>query len=150
MRAYRKGTVALANAIGTGVADDKAVYAYVPRIIRYYLGEDPILHNVETRICREPDGAAPTRSTIWPSWWSSRSAKSGGYGITIGPRASQGASSRWPARALLADPANYISQPVIELSVAPTLIDGRIEPRHVDLRPFAVTGPRPPGCCRAA
>ena len=110
MRAYRKGNVALANAIGTGVADDKAVYAYMPRLIRYYLGEDPVLDNVETHICREPDGAAPTRSTILAELVVKPVGESGGYGITIGPRATR-AELDDAARKLLADPANYISQP---------------------------------------
>ena len=136
--AWRRGNVALANAVGTGVADDKAVYAYVPRIIRYYLGEDPILPNVETQICAEPEGLAYTlanleRLVVKPV------GESGGYGITIGPRAS--AEELETARAaLLADPANWISQPVIGLSVGPTLTDAGLCPRHLDLRPFAVTG----------
>jgi uncharacterized circularly permuted ATP-grasp superfamily protein len=138
MRAYRKGTVALANAIGTGVADDKAVYAYVPRLIRYYLSEDPVIDNVETRICREPDALAYTLEHL-AELVVKPVGESGGYGITIGPRATKGEIALARER-LLADPANYISQPVIDLSVAPTLIDGAMEPRHVDLRPFAVTG----------
>lgn len=138
MRAYRKGTVALANAIGTGVADDKAVYAYVPRLIRYYLSEDPVIDNVETRICREPDALAYTLEHL-AELVVKPVGESGGYGITIGPRATKGEIALARER-LLADPANYISQPMIDLSVAPTLIDGAMEPRHVDLRPFAVTG----------
>lgn len=138
MRAYRKGTVALANAIGTGVADDKAVYAYVPRLIRYYLSEDPVIDNVETRICREADALAYTLEHL-AELVVKPVGESGGYGITIGPRATKGEIALARER-LLADPANYISQPMIDLSVAPTLIDGAMEPRHVDLRPFAVTG----------
>lgn len=138
MRAYRKGTVTIANAVGTGVADDKAVYAYLPRIIRYYLDQDPILPNVETNICAEPEGLARTldaldRLVIKPV------GESGGYGITIGPRASRDELEACRAQ-LLQHPANYISQPMVDLSVCPTLIEGAIEPRHVDLRPFAVTG----------
>jgi uncharacterized circularly permuted ATP-grasp superfamily protein len=139
MRAYRKGTVALANAIGTGVADDKAVYAYVPRLIRYYLAEDPILDNVETRICREPDALAYTLDHL-TELVVKPVGESGGYGITIGPRATR-AEIALARERLLADPANYISQPVVDLSVSPTLVGGTaVEPRHVDLRPFAVTG----------
>jgi uncharacterized circularly permuted ATP-grasp superfamily protein len=139
MRAYRKGTVALANAIGTGVADDKAVYAYVPRLIRYYLDQDPVIDNVETRICREPDALAYTLDHL-AELVVKPVGESGGYGITIGPRATRGELALARER-LLADPANYISQPVIDLSVSPTLVDGAaVEPRHVDLRPFAVTG----------
>jgi uncharacterized circularly permuted ATP-grasp superfamily protein len=138
MRAYRKGTVALANAIGTGVADDKAVYAYVPRLIRYYLDQEPIIDNVETRICREPEALAYTLAHL-EELVVKPVGESGGYGITIGPRATKGEIALARER-LLADPANYISQPVIDLSVAPTLIEGAVELRHVDLRPFAVTG----------
>ena len=138
LRAVRRGTVTLANAIGTGVADDKAVYAYVPRIIKYYLGEEPILANVETHICREPEGLAFTlanleRLVLKPV------GESGGYGIVIGPKASK-AELEEAAAKLRADPANFISQPMIDLSVAPTLVEGGARPRHVDLRPYAVTG----------
>ncbi|HEV7995509.1 MAG TPA: circularly permuted type 2 ATP-grasp protein [Stellaceae bacterium] len=138
MRAYRAGNVGLANAIGTGVADDKAVYAYVPRIIRYYLGEEAILHNVETHICREPQALRYTLDHL-AELVVKPVGEAGGYGITVGPKASRAELDDCRAK-LLADPANYISQPCINLSVAPTLIDGRIEARHVDLRPFAVTG----------
>jgi len=138
MNAYRKGNVALINAIGTGVADDKATYAYMPRIIRYYLDEDPILPNVETNICREKAGLAYTLDHL-DELVVKPVGEAGGYGITVGPHASkkQLADCR---RALKADPANYISQPMINLSVCPTLIGDAIEPRHVDLRPFVVTG----------
>ncbi|HEY2538688.1 MAG TPA: circularly permuted type 2 ATP-grasp protein [Stellaceae bacterium] len=138
MRAYRRGNVALANAIGTGVADDKAVYAYMPRVIRYYLGEEPILHNVPTHICREPEALRYTLDHL-AELVVKPVGEAGGYGITVGPKASR-AELALCREKLLADPANYISQPCINLSVAPTLIDGAIEPRHVDLRPFAVTG----------
>jgi uncharacterized circularly permuted ATP-grasp superfamily protein len=138
MRAYFAGNVALANAIGTGVADDKAVYAYMPRIIRYYLAEDAILDNVETHICREEKALRYTldrldRLVVKPV------GEAGGYGITIGPRATKAELEACRSK-LIADPANYISQPCISLSVSPTLIDGGVEPRHVDLRPFAITG----------
>jgi uncharacterized circularly permuted ATP-grasp superfamily protein len=138
MRAYRAGNVALANAVGTGVADDKAVYAYLPRIISYYLAEDPILPNVETHICREQKALRYTLDHL-ADLVVKPVGEAGGYGITVGPRASLAELDECRAK-LLADPANYISQPCIGLSVAPTLVDGRIEPRHVDLRPFAVTG----------
>jgi uncharacterized circularly permuted ATP-grasp superfamily protein len=138
MRAYRAGNVALANAVGTGVADDKAVYAYMPRIIRYYLGQEPILNNVETSICREPDSLRYTLDNL-AELVVKPVGEAGGYGITVGPKASRLELEDCRAK-LLADPANYISQPCIKLSVAPTLVDGHVEPRHVDLRPFAVTG----------
>lgn len=138
MGAVRKGNVTLANAIGTGIADDKAVYAYVPRIIRYYLDEDPILANVETYLCREKDGLAVTRANL-DKLVLKPVGESGGYGIVIGPKASKDQLEAAAAR-LEAHPENFISQPMIELSVVPTLFDGGARPRHVDLRPFAVTG----------
>jgi uncharacterized circularly permuted ATP-grasp superfamily protein len=138
MRAYRAGHVVLANAVGTGIADDKAVYAYVPRIIRYYLGEEAILPNVETHICREPEGLQYTLAHLAEMVVKPVGA-SGGYGLLIGPHASRKALAEF-RRKLRADPANYISQPVVQLSVCPTVTRSGIEPRHVDLRPFAVTG----------
>ena len=138
LRAVKKGTVTLANAIGTGVADDKAVYAYVPRMIRYYLSEDPILHNVETHICREPAALQYTRDNI-EKLVLKPVGESGGYGIVVGPRASKEEIAS-AIEKLNANPSNYISQPMINLSVSPTLFDGGARPRHVDLRPYAVTG----------
>jgi uncharacterized circularly permuted ATP-grasp superfamily protein len=138
MRAYRTGNLALANAVGTGVADDKAVYAYMPRIIRYYLQQEPILPNVETHVCREPSALRYTLDNLH-ELVVKPVGEAGGYGITVGPRASRDALAECRAK-LLADPANYISQPCVNLSVAPTLVDGHVEPRHVDLRPFAVIG----------
>ncbi|MFZ3233867.1 MAG: circularly permuted type 2 ATP-grasp protein [Stellaceae bacterium] len=138
MRAYRAGNVALANAIGTGVADDKAVYAYMPRVIRYYLGEEAILRNVPTHICREPDALRYTLDHL-AELVVKPVGEAGGYGITVGPKATRAELDDCREK-LVADPANYVSQPCINLSVAPTLVDGGIEPRHVDFRPFAVTG----------
>ena len=136
--AWKAGNVAIANAVGTGVADDKAVYAYMPRIIKYYLGEEPLIQNVDTHICREPEGLQYTLNhleelVIKPV------GESGGYGITIGPRASKEELESARA-ALLADPAQWISQPMVGLSVAPTLSEDGIGPRHLDLRPFIITG----------
>ena len=136
--AWRRGNVTIANAVGTGVADDKAIYAYMPRIIRYYLNEDPILQNVDTHICGEPAGLDYTLAhldelVIKPV------GESGGYGITVGPRATK-AELEEARAALVADPASWISQPMIGLSVAPTLTEAGLRPRHLDLRPFAVTG----------
>ena len=136
--AWRAGKVTLANAVGTGVADDKAVYAYMPRIIKFYLGEEAILPNVETHICGEPEGLAFTLANL-DKLVIKPVGESGGYGITIGPRAS--AAELEAARAaLVADPGNWISQPLIDLSVAPTLTSSGLRPRHLDLRPFAITG----------
>ena len=137
-RAYRAGRVSLANAIGTGVADDKAVYAYMPRIVRYYLDEEPILQNVDTHLCREPDGLAYTLEHL-NELVMKPVGESGGYGVVVGPRATQAELDECRAR-IEKNPSNYISQPMIDLSVCPTLVDGSIEPRHVDLRPYIVTG----------
>ncbi|MBT4907736.1 MAG: circularly permuted type 2 ATP-grasp protein [Rhodospirillaceae bacterium] len=136
--AYRKGNVTLANAVGTGVADDKAVYAYMPRLIRYYLDEDAIIQNVPTNICREADGLAKTLDNL-DQLVTKPVGESGGYGVVIGPRASKRELSQLRAK-LKADPDNFISQPLVSLSVSPTLIGRNVEPRHVDLRPFALTG----------
>jgi uncharacterized circularly permuted ATP-grasp superfamily protein len=136
--AWRRGNVTLANAVGTGVADDKAVYAYMPRIIRYYLGEDAILPNVQTNICGEKEGLDYTLAHL-AELVVKPVGESGGYGITIGPRASSEELEKARA-ALVADPGNWISQPLIGLSVAPTLTDDGLRPRHLDLRPFAITG----------
>jgi uncharacterized circularly permuted ATP-grasp superfamily protein len=138
MEAWRRGAVSLANAVGTGVADDKAVYAYMPRIIRYYLAEDPILPNVATMICAEAEGLAYTlehidRLVVKPV------AESGGYGLLIGPHASAEELETFRA-CVRANPANYISQPMVNLSVSPTLCEHGVAARHVDLRPFAITG----------
>ena len=138
MQAYAKGNVSLANAIGAGVADDKAVYAYMPRIIKYYLDEDAILPNVETHICREKEGLAYTLDHL-DELVVKPVGEAGGYGITIGPRASERELEKC-REDLIADPSNYIAQPMINLSVCPTVTDDGIQARHVDLRPFAVTG----------
>ncbi len=136
--AWKAGNVAIANAVGTGVADDKAVYAYMPRIIKYYLGQEALVGNVETHICREPEGLQYTLDNLH-KLVTKPVGESGGYGITIGPRASK--EELAVARAsILADPGNWISQPMIGLSVAPTLADEGVGPRHLDLRPFIVTG----------
>lgn len=152
MRAYRLGNVSLANAVGTGVADDKAVYAYMPRVIRYYLGEDAIIPNVETNICREPGALQYTLDNL-DKLVVKPVGEAGGYGITIGPKATKAELAVARAQ-LIEDPANYISQPMIGLSVSPTLVEDGVEPRHVDLRPFAITGEKtwvlPGGLTRVA
>jgi len=138
MRAVKKGNLTLANAVGTGVCDDKAVYAYLPRIIRYYLDEEPVLPNVQTHICREADALAYTLDNL-DKLVLKPVGESGGYGICVGPKATK-AEIEAAREALKANPSNYISQPMIELSVCPTLTGDGVEPRHVDLRPYAVTG----------
>ncbi len=135
---WRRGRVGLANAVGTGIADDKAIYAYMPRIIRYYLDQEPILANVQTHICGEADGLAYTLDNL-ADLVVKPVGESGGYGLIIGPHASVAERDAFRAQ-LLADPANYISQPMISLSVSPTLSGNSLSPRHIDLRPFAITG----------
>jgi len=138
MRAWRAGTVALANAPGSGVADDKVVYSYVPEIIRYYLDQDPIIPNVPTWRCSDPKHLEHVLAKL-PELVVKPANESGGYGMLIGPHASTGEHEQF--RALLKqDPRNYIAQPTLELSTAPTLCDGRVEPRHLDLRPFVLQG----------
>ena len=136
--AYRSGNVSLANAIGTGVADDKAVYSYVPAIIRYYLGEDPILPNVETYLC----GEASQRDHVLKHLDSlvvKAVGESGGYGMLIGPHSTIEQRDEFRRR-IEADPRNYIAQPTLQLSRAPCFVDGRLEARHVDLRPYILYG----------
>lgn len=138
MEVYRKGRVTLANAPGTGVADDKAVYAYVPKIIKYYLGEDPILANVPTYVCWERNDLEYvlhhlSELVVKPT------NESGGYGILIGPRASSEELAKY-ADLLRANPRNYIAQPTLSLSRVPTIVDDHLEGRHVDLRPYILSG----------
>ena len=150
--AYRHGSVMIANAPGTGVADDKSVYPYVPDLIRYYLSEDPILANVPTRICRRPADLEYTLDNL-DRLVVKRVGESGGCGMLIGPHATPAEREAY-ARDLRANPADFVSQPVLALSCAPCLVDGRPEPRRVDLRPFVLRGRRtrvvPGAFCRVA
>ena len=152
LHAFKLGNVALANAPGTGVADDKSVYAYVPDMIRYYLGEEPILANVETYLCRRPEDLEYTLDNL-DNLVVKRVGESGGYGMLIGPHATPAERAAY-AEELRADPADFISQPVLSLSSAPCFIEGRAEPRHVDLRPFVLHGREtrivPGAFCRVA
>jgi uncharacterized circularly permuted ATP-grasp superfamily protein len=136
--AYRAGNVMICNAPGTGVADDKAVYAYVPAIIKYYLNQDAILPNIETFLCREPAQLSHVLANLDKLVVKAVGA-SGGYGMLVGPHSTKAQQAEF-ADALAADPANYIAQPTIQLSTAPCLIDGAVEARHVDLRPFILCG----------
>jgi uncharacterized circularly permuted ATP-grasp superfamily protein len=138
MRAWRGGKVGLANAPGTGVADDKLVYTYVPDIIRYYLDEDPILPNVPTFRCSEPKELAHVLEHLGDLVVKPAN-ESGGYGMLMGPKSTREERETF-ARAIAADPRNYVAQPVLSLSTVPTLVDDRLEPRHVDLRPFILQG----------
>jgi uncharacterized circularly permuted ATP-grasp superfamily protein len=140
MHAYRAGNLVLANAPGTGVADDKATYAFLPRIIRYYLGQEPLLEQVPTWLCREPDALRYVEDHLEELVLKPTDG-SGGYGLVIGPHATRAQLAE--ARAALRDrPDRFIAQPVQRLATLPTLDPGkqRLAPRHVDLRPFAVYG----------
>lgn len=138
MHAYKLGNVTLVNAPGTGVADDKSVYVYVPDMIRYYLSEDPILANVETYLCRRPDDLAYTLDNL-DKLVVKTVGGSGGYGMLMGPQASPEERTAY-AEQIRANPSNYISQPQLALSRSPCWIDERPQPRCVDLRPFILQG----------
>jgi uncharacterized circularly permuted ATP-grasp superfamily protein len=138
MRAWRAGNVAIANAPGAGVADDKVVYAWVPELIRYYLGEEPALPNVPTLRCFLDDERAQVLANL-RELVVKPANESGGYGLLIGNRASDD-ELRGTAEAIVADPRNWVAQPILQLSTAPTLCDGALRPRHLDLRPFILSG----------
>ena len=150
--AAQLGNVTLANAPGTGVADDKGVYVYVPDMIRYYLGQEPLLQNVATYLCRRPQDLEYVLDNM-DSLVVKRVGESGGYGMIIGPHATRKERAEY-AKGLRADPAGFVAQPVLALSRSPCLLDGAFEPRHVDLRPFILTGRRtrivPGAFCRVA
>lgn len=138
MRAWSKGNVGLANAPGAGVADDKVVYAFVPDFIRYYLGEEPILPNVPTYRCYLDDERDHVLEHL-DELVVKPANESGGYGMLIGPSATKKDRNAF-ARLIRKDPRNYIGQPLVRLSTVPTVTDGQVEPRHVDLRPFILQG----------
>ena len=138
MRACRAGNVTLANAPGTGVADDKAVYAYVPDIIRFYLSEEPILANVPTFVCSDPQQRDHVLANL-KDLVVKPTNESGGYGIVLGPHATDEQLAECAER-IRANPREHIAQPMLQLSTAPTLVDEALEPRHVDLRPFVLSG----------
>lgn len=151
--AYRAGNLVLANALGTGVADDKAIYAYVPEIIKYYLGEDAILNNVETLLMTNEAQRRHVCDNL-QTYVVKAVGESGGYGMLIGPHSSVAQRDEFRAR-IEQDPRNYIAQPTLALSTAPCFIDeSRIEPRHVDLRPYVLFGDKvtivPGGLTRVA
>jgi uncharacterized circularly permuted ATP-grasp superfamily protein len=150
--AYRAGNVTLANALGTGVADDKAMYAYVPTIIRYYLGQDPILDSVETLLMTDDAQRAHVIDRLH-QYVVKAVGESGGYGMLIGPHSTDDQRREMRER-ILADPRNYVAQPVLALSTAPCFVDGRVAPRHVDLRPYVLFGEKtvivPGGLTRVA
>jgi uncharacterized circularly permuted ATP-grasp superfamily protein len=138
LSAARAGNVTIVNAVGNGVADDKAVYAFVPDLVRFYLGEEPILPNVETHLLWDAEQRAAVLDRLDELVIKPVGA-SGGYGLVIGPRASDEELAHVRSR-IEADPRGYIAQEVVALSRHPTLVDGRFEGRHIDLRPFAIAG----------
>ena len=138
MEVYRAGRVAIANAPGTGIADDKAIYAYVPKIIRYYLGEEAIIPNVPTYLCRDPAQRSHVLANLKELVVKATDG-AGGYGMLIGPASSE-ADREGFRRRIKDNPNGYIAQPTLCLSRIPTLIDGAIEGRHVDLRPYILHG----------
>jgi uncharacterized circularly permuted ATP-grasp superfamily protein len=138
LAAYRAGNVTLSNAIGTGVADDKSIYPYVPKMIEFYLGEKPILNNVPTYLCREADDLKYVLDHLGELVVKEVHG-AGGYGMLVGPAASKKEIEDFRA-ALLANPAGYIAQPTLALSTCPTFVESGIAPRHIDLRPFVLSG----------
>jgi uncharacterized circularly permuted ATP-grasp superfamily protein len=138
MSAYEAGNVALANAPGTGVADDKAVYSFMPEIVRFFTGEEPLLENVPTWRCREPQALAYVMEHL-PELVVKEVNGSGGYGMLVGPTSTKAEVEAFRDR-LKTDPAGFIAQPTLALSTCPTFVDSGLAPRHVDLRPFVLTG----------
>jgi uncharacterized circularly permuted ATP-grasp superfamily protein len=138
MQAYLAGNVTLANAVGTGVADDKAVYTYMPDIIKFYLGEEPLLKNVPTWRCREPDALKYVLDPL-PELVVKEVNGSGGYGMLVGPHATREQIAEFATK-LKNDPDGFIAQPTLNLSTCPASFESGIGPRHVDLRPFVLSG----------
>ena len=136
--AYVAGNVTIANAMGTGAADDKVVYSYVPEFVRFYLGEKPILKNVDTWRCREADDLKYVLDHL-AELVVKEVHGSGGYGMLVGPHATKEQRAEFAER-LKAHPDNYIAQPTLALSTCPTFVNNGVAPRHVDLRPFVLTG----------
>jgi uncharacterized circularly permuted ATP-grasp superfamily protein len=138
LNAYRAGNVSLANAIGTGVADDKALYAYIPAIIKFYLSEEPILHNVQTYLCSNPSDRSYVVEHL-DALVVKAVGESGGYGMLIGPHSTSQERQAFRSK-IEADPRNFIAQPTLSFSRAPCFVDDCVEPRHVDLRPYVLFG----------
>jgi uncharacterized circularly permuted ATP-grasp superfamily protein len=135
---YRAGRVTLANAIGTGVADDKSIYPYVPDMVRFYLAEEPILNNVPTWQCRRSEDLSYTLANL-PDLVVKETHGAGGYGMLVGPAATKTEIEAFRQR-ILARPEGYIAQPTLALSTCPTFVEAGIAPRHIDLRPFVLSG----------
>ena len=141
MRAWRAGKVAIANAPGTGVADDKVIYSYVPTLVRYYLDEDPMIPNVPTWLCHNERERSHVLSHLEEMVVKPANG-SGGNGVFVGSMSTKSARDEMRLR-VEANPRSYIAQPIVQLSTAPTLSSGRIVPRHLDLRPFILSGEHP-------
>ncbi len=150
--AYRAGNITLANAIGTGVADDKSIYPYVPKMVEFYLGEKPILQNVPTYLCREKDDLKYVLDNLGELVVKEVHG-AGGYGMLVGPASTKAEIEDFRAR-VLGNPSNYIAQPTLSLSTCPTFVESGIAPRHIDLRPFVLSGKKvqmvPGGLTRVA
>jgi uncharacterized circularly permuted ATP-grasp superfamily protein len=138
LEAYRAGNITLSNAIGTGIADDKSIYPYVPKMIEFYLGEKPILNNVPTYLCRDADDFKYVLAHM-AELVIKEVHGAGGYGMLVGPAASKAEIEEFRA-VLKANPSNYIAQPTLSLSTCPTFVESGIAPRHIDLRPFVLSG----------
>jgi uncharacterized circularly permuted ATP-grasp superfamily protein len=149
---YRTGKVTLANAIGTGIADDKSIYPHVPDMIDFYLGEKPILSNVPTHVCRERKQLEYTLAHL-EELVIKEVHGAGGYGMLVGPASTRAEREEFSVR-LRAHPENYIAQPTLALSTCPTYVESGIAPRHIDLRPYVLSGKDvvtvPGGLCRVA
>jgi len=138
MRAYKAGNVAICNAVGTGVADDKSIYPYVPEMIKFYLSEEPIISNVPTYMCRKPDELQYVLDNM-ASLVVKEVHGAGGYGMLVGPASTQSEVAEFKEK-VKANPSGYIAQPTLALSTCPTYVDSGIAPRHIDLRPFVLSG----------
>jgi len=138
MGAYRMGAVTVCNAPGAGVADDKAVYVYVPEMVRFYLGEEPLLNNVPTYDCSRTDDLAYVLDNI-AELVVKEARGSGGYGMLVGPHATKAQRAEF-VKKLKAKPDAYIAQPTLSLSTCPTFVESGVAPRHIDLRPFVLSG----------
>ncbi len=138
MRAYRAGNVAVCNAVGTGVADDKSIYPYVPKMIEFYLGEKPILSNVPTYMCRNKDELSYVMANM-KDLVVKEVHGAGGYGMLVGPASTKAEIEEF-GRAVMANPSGYIAQPTLSLSSCPTFVESGVAPRHIDLRPFVLSG----------
>ena len=152
MSVYRAGRVTMANAVGTGVADDKSTYPFIPEVIKYYLGEEPILNNVPTYQCRKPSDLTYVLANL-ASLVVKEVHGAGGYGMLVGPASSKAQIEDFRQR-LLAKPEGYIAQPTLALSTSPTWVESGVAPRHIDLRPYVLSGKETRlvsgGLCRVA